>query len=186
MGSFCDIVLLPILHHDHYFIVAADRQAGEITYYNSLGSVDTESLTYAKKVVKFLEVDMLVFIWHLSITLLYPYAVSWVGKRTLKRRVVEESFQWKWVVHKVYKNYLQDNDVDCAIFVILFADCFTRKRPINFTQADVTKHICMHIAADLIRGFMSPVDVSSNRLYLLNAKAVSRYKRIQRMERKWW
>lgn len=51
VGLLCDFVLLPILHDNHYFMIAAGWKLGNITYYNSFGVQDVNSREYEKWVV---------------------------------------------------------------------------------------------------------------------------------------
>ena len=51
LGRMSNKVLLPILHDDHYFMIAANCSDGIMTYYNSFGLIDKTSLEYVKVVV---------------------------------------------------------------------------------------------------------------------------------------
>ena len=87
--------------------------------------------------------------------------------KDLKRELVdrdmfakEEMASVKADCVKVNVKNMQKNDVDSGIFILAFADTFLRGVAHNFDQADVTNHLRPHIAADLIRGGMSPICVS--------------------------
>lgn len=53
MNKFCYMFLCPILHNDHYFMVAFSRIKYRITYYNSMGSIENLSRKYTQIVVCF-------------------------------------------------------------------------------------------------------------------------------------
>ena len=94
------------------------------------------------------------------------------------RKMVSLSEQFEYEHFSISPRLMQKNNVDCAIFIILFADTFCRNKPVDFTQEDVTRVIRMHIAADIIRGYMTTAKVFSTRKYFPNQKLMARMKKI--------
>ena len=72
---------------------------------------------------------------------------------------------WEMKAYEPGKNFLQKNGIDCAIWVICYADCFARGKPCNMTQKDISETLRLHVAADLIRGGLSCASRPGNKRF---------------------
>ncbi|XP_058512085.1 sentrin-specific protease 1 isoform X2 [Ochotona princeps] len=103
-----DILLVPIHLGVHWCLAVVDFRKKSITYYDSMGGVNTEACRTLLQYLKQESVD--------------------------KKRKEFDTNGWQLFSKRSQEIPQQMNGSDCGMFACKYADCITKDRPINFTQ----------------------------------------------------
>ncbi|KAF6121635.1 SUMO specific peptidase 1 [Phyllostomus discolor] len=103
-----DILLVPIHLGVHWCLAVVDFRKKSITYYDSMGGMNTEACRILLQYLKQESID--------------------------KKRKEFDTNGWQLCSKKSQEIPQQMNGSDCGMFACKYADCITKDRPINFTQ----------------------------------------------------
>ncbi|XP_040834890.1 sentrin-specific protease 1 [Ochotona curzoniae] len=103
-----DILLVPIHLGVHWCLAVVDFRKKSITYYDSMGGVNTEACRTLLQYLKQESID--------------------------KKRKEFDTNGWQLFSKRSQEIPQQMNGSDCGMFACKYADCITKDRPINFTQ----------------------------------------------------
>ncbi|XP_029423304.1 sentrin-specific protease 1 isoform X3 [Nannospalax galili] len=103
-----DILLVPIHLGVHWCLAVVDFRKKSITYYDSMGGINSEACRTLLQYLKQESID--------------------------KKRKEFDTNGWQLFSKKSQEIPQQMNGSDCGMFACKYADCITKDRPINFTQ----------------------------------------------------
>ncbi|XP_067385722.1 sentrin-specific protease 1 [Emydura macquarii macquarii] len=103
-----DILLVPIHLGVHWCLAVIDFRKKTITYYDSMGGINSEACRILLQYLKQESLD--------------------------KKRKEFDANGWSLLSKKSQEIPQQMNGSDCGMFACKYADCITKDRPINFTQ----------------------------------------------------
>ncbi|XP_074081757.1 sentrin-specific protease 1 isoform X2 [Macrotis lagotis] len=103
-----DILLIPIHLGVHWCLAVIDFRKKYITYYDSMGGINSEACRILLQYLKQESLD--------------------------KKRKEFDTNGWLLLSKKSQEIPQQMNGSDCGMFACKYADCITKDRPINFTQ----------------------------------------------------
>ncbi|KAK2510720.1 Senp1 [Columba guinea] len=103
-----DLLLVPIHLGVHWCLAVVDFRKKSITYYDSMGGINSEACRILLQYLKQESLD--------------------------KRRKELDTNGWSLLSKKSQEIPQQMNGSDCGMFACKYADCITKDKPINFTQ----------------------------------------------------
>uniref|UniRef100_A0A8B9V3Q8 Ubiquitin-like protease family profile domain-containing protein n=2 Tax=Anatinae TaxID=2068716 RepID=A0A8B9V3Q8_9AVES len=103
-----DLLLVPIHLGVHWCLAVVDFRKKTITYYDSMGGINSEACRILLQYLKQESLD--------------------------KKRKEFDTNGWSLLSKKSQEIPQQMNGSDCGMFACKYADCITKDKPINFTQ----------------------------------------------------
>uniref|UniRef100_A0A8C3JIE8 SUMO specific peptidase 1 n=1 Tax=Calidris pygmaea TaxID=425635 RepID=A0A8C3JIE8_9CHAR len=107
-----DLLLVPIHLGVHWCLAVVDFRKKTITYYDSMGGINSEACRILLQYLKQESLD--------------------------KKRKEFDTNGWSLLSKKSQEIPQQMNGSDCGMFACKYADCITKDKPINFTQVKPT------------------------------------------------
>ncbi|XP_054662920.1 sentrin-specific protease 1 isoform X2 [Grus americana] len=107
-----DLLLVPIHLGVHWCLAVVDFRKKTITYYDSMGGINSEACRILLQYLKQESLD--------------------------KKRKEFDANGWSLLSKKSQEIPQQMNGSDCGMFACKYADCITKDKPINFTQVNPT------------------------------------------------
>ncbi|XP_029892769.1 sentrin-specific protease 1 isoform X3 [Aquila chrysaetos chrysaetos] len=107
-----DLLLVPIHLGVHWCLAVVDFRKKTITYYDSMGGINSEACRILLQYLKQESLD--------------------------KKRKEFDTNGWSLLSKKSQEIPQQMNGSDCGMFACKYADCITKDKPINFTQVNPT------------------------------------------------
>ena len=130
----CEIILCPIHKNDHWSLVSIDNKAGIIEYYDSI--IGNRKASNAPRIMK---------------RYMEEYYKRWGEKKVFKIKVREDA-------------PIQENGVDCGVFVCQNSEKIARKAYVNTRQDDMARARKQMMVELYHRKLMTPDEASPDKL----------------------
>ena len=145
----CEIILCPIHKNDHWSLVSIDNKAGIIEYYDSI--IGNRKASNAPRIMK---------------RYMEEYYKRWGEKKVFKIKVREDA-------------PIQENGVDCGVFVCQNSEKIARKAYVNTRQDDMARARKQMMVELYHRKLMTPDEASPDKLKDLVKDAFPAVEKVQ-------